>query len=48
MKRNMDFALSVTELTKDYVLKGETVRALRGVTFEVASSHFFQGMVPGI
>lgn len=46
MKRNMEFALSVTALTKDYVLKGETVRALRGVTFEVASGEYIAVMGP--
>ncbi len=31
----MSLALHVENLRKDYVLKGETVPALRGVTFEV-------------
>ncbi len=31
----MSVAVSVRELRKDYVLKSETVRALRGVSFDV-------------
>jgi putative ABC transport system ATP-binding protein len=31
----MRLAASIQQLTKDYVLKGETVRALRGVSFDV-------------
>jgi len=39
-------ALSVRELRKDYVLKGETVYALRGVTFEVNSGDYMAVMGP--
>ena len=39
-------ALSVRELRKDYVLKGETVHALRGVTFEVNSGDYMAVMGP--
>ena len=31
----MKLACSVRELKKEYALKGETVRALRGVSFDV-------------
>lgn len=40
------FALQVRELQKDYVLKGETVRALRGVSFEVATGDYMAVMGP--
>jgi putative ABC transport system ATP-binding protein len=42
----MTFALQVEDLRKDYVLKGETVRALRGVTFEVADGEYMAVMGP--
>ncbi|MDG2380655.1 MAG: ABC transporter ATP-binding protein [Pirellulaceae bacterium] len=40
------FALQVSELQKDYVLKGETVRALRGVSFQVAVGDYMAVMGP--
>ena len=36
----------VEQLTKDYVLKGETVRALRGISFEVPESDYLTIMGP--
>ncbi|MCH2125389.1 MAG: ABC transporter ATP-binding protein [Pirellulaceae bacterium] len=39
-------ALEVEELTKDYHLKGETVRALRGVTFKVQTGEYIAVMGP--
>jgi putative ABC transport system ATP-binding protein len=42
----MTLALRVEDLRKDYVLKGETVRALRGVTFEVADGEYMAVMGP--
>jgi putative ABC transport system ATP-binding protein len=42
----MTLALHVEDLRKDYVLKGETVRALRGVTFEVANGEYMAVMGP--
>jgi putative ABC transport system ATP-binding protein len=42
----MTLALQVENLRKDYVLKGETVRALRGVTFEVADGEYMAVMGP--
>ena len=36
----MKWAARVSNLRKDYVLKGETVRALRGVTFDVPIGDF--------
>ena len=39
-------ALSVNKLRKDYVLKGETVQALRGVTFEVSDGEYMAVMGP--
>lgn len=39
-------ALRVHQLQKDYVLKGETVRALRGVSFEVAVGDYMAVMGP--
>ena len=39
-------ALSVRELRKDYVLKGETVQALRGVSFEVNDGDYMAVMGP--
>jgi putative ABC transport system ATP-binding protein len=42
----MDFAARIVNLRKDYVLKGETVRALRGVTFDIPSGDFVAIMGP--
>ncbi len=42
----MKLALRVKNLSKDYVLKGETVRALRGVTFDVADGEYMAVMGP--
>lgn len=42
----MALAFCVEDLRKDYVLKGETVRALRGVTFEVADGEYMAVMGP--
>jgi putative ABC transport system ATP-binding protein len=42
----MSLAVHVEELRKDYVLKGETVRALRGVTFEVQMGEYIAIMGP--
>ncbi len=42
----MKLALRVQDLCKDYVLKGETVRALRGVTFDVADGEYMAVMGP--
>ena len=39
-------ALHVENLRKDYVLKGETVHALRGVTFEVQTGEYIAIMGP--
>jgi putative ABC transport system ATP-binding protein len=39
-------ALRVCELRKDYVLKGETVQALRGVSFEVKDGDYMSVMGP--
>lgn len=39
-------ALEVEELTKDYHLKGETVRALRGVSFKVQTGEYIAVMGP--
>ena len=41
-----EMALRVSNLTKDYHLKGETVRALRGVSFEVAKGEYIAVMGP--
>ena len=41
-----EIAFRVEELTKEYHLKGETVRALRGVTFEVRSGEYIAVMGP--
>ena len=40
------FALQVKDLTKDYPLKGETVRALRGVSFDVEQGEYISVMGP--
>lgn len=42
----MTYALRVDNLRKDYVLKGETVRALRGVTFEIEDGEYMAIMGP--
>ena len=42
----MKLAAKVEQLTKDYVLKGETVRALRGISFEVPESDYLTIMGP--
>jgi putative ABC transport system ATP-binding protein len=42
----MTLALRVENLHKDYVLKGETVRALRGVTFQVELGEYIAVMGP--
>ena len=42
----MSLALHVENLRKDYVLKGETVHALRGVTFEVQTGEYIAIMGP--
>ncbi len=39
-------AASITNLCKDYVLSGETVRALRGVTFDVPTGDYISIMGP--
>ena len=39
-------ACRIEELTKDYVLKGETVRALRGVSFDVPEGDYVAIMGP--
>ena len=39
-------ATSIRDLTKDYVLKSETVRALRGVSFDVPEGDFVAIMGP--
>lgn len=44
--RSMTYALRVDNLRKDYVLKGETVRALRGVTFEIEDGEYMAIMGP--
>lgn len=42
----MRLAASIQNLTKDYVLKGETVRALRGVSFDVPEGDYVAIMGP--
>jgi putative ABC transport system ATP-binding protein len=42
----MDLAVQINDLTKHYVLKGETVRALRGVTFDVPRGDYVAIMGP--
>ena len=41
----MTNAVETRELTKHYVLKGETVRALRGVTFDVPTGDYVAIMI---
>lgn len=41
-----EFATSIRDLTKDYVLKSETVRALRGVSFDVPEGDYVAIMGP--
>ncbi len=42
----MKLASRLVDLTKDYVLKGETVRALRGVSFDVPEGDYVAIMGP--
>jgi len=42
----MTLAARSTDLRKDYVLKGETVRALRGVSFDVPEGDYVAIMGP--
>jgi putative ABC transport system ATP-binding protein len=42
----MQYATRAVNLTKDYVLKGETVHALRGVTFDVEAGDYVSIMGP--
>jgi len=42
----MNVAAKLVEIKKDYVLKSETVRALRGVTFEVPAGDYVAIMGP--
>jgi putative ABC transport system ATP-binding protein len=42
----MKLAASIQSLQKDYLLKGETVRALRGVTFDVPETDYVAIMGP--
>ena len=42
----MNLAASIRDLHKDYVLKGETVRALRGVSFDVPEGDYVAIMGP--
>jgi putative ABC transport system ATP-binding protein len=42
----MSVAARLVEIKKDYVLKGETVRALRGVTFDVPAGDYVAIMGP--
>jgi putative ABC transport system ATP-binding protein len=42
----MSLAAEIVDLRKDYVLKGETVRALRGVSFEVPEGDYVAIMGP--
>jgi putative ABC transport system ATP-binding protein len=42
----MRLAASIQQLTKDYVLKGETVHALRGVSFDVPEGDYVAIMGP--
>ncbi len=43
---SMKLACSIRELKKEYVLKGETVRALRGVSFDVPEGDYVAIMGP--
>ena len=45
-RTNDNLACSIRNLTKEYVLKSETVRALRGVSFDVAERDFVAIMGP--
>ncbi len=42
----MSHAVQITDLTKHYVLKGETVKALQGVTFDVPHGDYVAIMGP--
>ena len=42
----MKLAASVTDLRKNYVLSGETIHALRGVTFDVPEGDYIAIMGP--
>ena len=42
----MRLAVSVVDLRKDYVLSGETVHALRGVSFDVPEGDYISIMGP--
>ncbi len=42
----MQYAVQISELTKHYVLKSETVKALRGVTFDVPHGDYVAIMGP--
>ena len=42
----MDYAVQIKKLTKHYVLKSETVKALRGVTFDVPRGDYVAIMGP--
>ena len=42
----MRLAVSVGDLRKDYVLSGETVHALRGVSFDVPEGDYISIMGP--
>ncbi len=41
-----NLACQIVDLTKEYVLKSETVRALRGVTFDVPEGDYVAIMGP--
>ena len=42
----MKLAVSVADLRKDYVLSGETIHALRGVSFDVPEGDYISIMGP--
>lgn len=42
----MDWAVRIQDLTKEYPLKGETVRALRGISFDVPKGDYVAIMGP--